>query len=48
MEEKNQRGFFGVIIGKEILDDPDLSIAEKFIYGYIASFARCCLRPMRG
>lgn len=42
MEEKNQRGFFGIIIGKEILDDPDLSIAEKFIYGYIASFARCC------
>jgi len=42
MEEKNQRGFFGIIIGKEILDDPDLSIAEKFIYGYIASFTRCC------
>lgn len=42
MEEKNQRGFFGVIIGKEILDDRDLSIAEKFIYGYIASFTRCC------
>lgn len=42
MEEKNQRGFFGIIIGKEILDDSDLSIAEKFIYGYIASFTRCC------
>lgn len=42
MEEKNQRGFFGIIIGKEILDDQDLSIAEKFIYGYIASFTRCC------
>lgn len=42
MEEKNQRGFFGIIIGKEILDDPDLSIAEKYIYGYIASFTRCC------
>lgn len=42
MEEKNQRGFFGIIIGKEILDDPDLSVAEKFIYGYIASFTRCC------
>lgn len=40
--EKNQRGFFGIIIGKEILDDQDLSIAEKFIYGYIASFTRCC------
>lgn len=42
MEDKNQRGFFGIIIGKEILDDQDLSIAEKFIYGYIASFTRCC------
>ena len=42
MEENNQRGFFGIIISKEILDDQDLSIAEKFIYGYIASFTRCC------
>lgn len=42
MEENNQRGFFGIIISKEILEDDDLSIAEKFIYGYIASFSRCC------
>lgn len=42
MENTNQRGFFGIIISKEILDDTDLSIAEKFIYGYIASFNRCC------
>lgn len=42
MENSNQRGFFGIIISKEILEDKELSIAEKFIYGYIASFQRCC------
>lgn len=42
MAQENQRGFFGIIISKEILDDTDLSIAEKFIFGYIASFTRCC------
>lgn len=42
MAQENQRGFFGIIIPKEILDDTDLSIAEKFIFGYIASFTRCC------
>ena len=42
MESENQRGFFGIIITKEILEDTELSIAEKFIYGYIASFTRCC------
>lgn len=42
MDDQNQRGFFGIIIPKEILDDQGLNITEKFIYGYIASFARCC------
>lgn len=42
MAQENQRGFFGIIIPKEILDDTDLSIAEKFIFGYIASFTKCC------
>lgn len=42
MDDSNQRGFFGIIIPKEILDDKDLNITEKFIYGYIASFTRCC------
>lgn len=42
MEVENQRGFFGIIITKEILEDNELSVAEKFIYGYIASFTRCC------
>lgn len=42
MDAQNQRGFFGIIITKEILEDMDLTIAEKFIYGYIASFTKCC------
>ena len=42
MENQNQRGFFGIIIPKDVLDDKDLTIGEKFIYGYIASFNKCC------
>ena len=42
MIKDSQRGFFGIIIPKEILDDQELNITEKFIYGYIASFTRCC------
>ena len=42
MDQNGQRGFFGIIIPKEILEDEDLSITEKFIYGYIASFRKCC------
>lgn len=42
MAKDNQRGFFGIVIPKEILDDIDLNITEKFIYGYVASFTRCC------
>ena len=42
MVSDNQRGFFGIIIPLEILDDKYLSVSEKFIYGYIASFRRCC------
>ena len=42
MDNQNQRGFFGIIIPKEILEDQELNITEKFIYGYIASFNRCC------
>ena len=42
MQNNNDRGFFGVIIPAEILSNSDLSLAEKFIYGYVASFRRCC------
>lgn len=42
MTKEAQRGFFGIIIPKEILDDQELNVTEKFIYGYVASFTRCC------
>lgn len=42
MENRGQRGFFGIIITKEILEDQELNVTDKFIYGYIASFQRCC------
>lgn len=37
-----QRGFFGIIIPRNVLEEQELNITEKFIYGYIASFTRCC------
>ena len=42
MSQNDQRGFFGIVIPKEIIEDKDLNITEKFIYGYIASFRKCC------
>ena len=42
MVQENQRGYFGIIIPKNVLEDTELNIAEKFVYGYIASFTRCC------
>lgn len=42
MVQEVQRGYFGIIIPKNVLEDTELSIAEKFVYGYVASFTRCC------
>ena len=42
MIQEGQRGYFGIIIPKNVLEDTELNIAEKFVYGYIASFTRCC------
>lgn len=42
MSRNDQRGFFGIVIPKEILEDKELGITEKFIYGYISSFRKCC------
>lgn len=36
------RGFFGIIIPAEILDSTELSVGEKFVYGFIASFSKAC------
>jgi DNA-binding MarR family transcriptional regulator len=42
MNENSRQGFFGIIITKEVLDDKELNITEKVVYGYVASFRRCC------
>lgn len=42
--EKNERGFFGIIIPEEILNDKELTVTEKYIFGYIASFRKCCFQ----
>lgn len=42
MKNQNQRGFFGIVISKEILNDRELTINEKFIYSYLASFQKYC------
>lgn len=39
---KDERGFRGVWIPAEIFDNKNLSIAEKFIYAYLASFSKVC------
>lgn len=43
MDENQKRGFWGVIIPIEILDNTELSISEKFVYCYIASYTKMCL-----
>lgn len=40
--QNNDRGFFGIIIPAEILSNDELNITEKFVFGFIASFRRCC------
>lgn len=42
MEIEEKRGFFGVIVPVEILDAKELSISEKFIYAFVASFTKAC------
>lgn len=39
---EENRGFFGIIIPAEIVDSTELSVSEKFIYGFVASFAKAC------
>lgn len=39
---EENRGFFGIIIPAEVLDSEELSVAEKFVYGFIASFTKAC------
>lgn len=36
------RGFFGIIIPAEIVESSELTVGEKFVYGFIASFTKAC------
>lgn len=36
------RGFFGIIIPAEIVESTELTVGEKFVYGFIASFQKAC------
>lgn len=47
-KEDNERGFFGIIIPLELLENNELSISEKFIFGYIASFRKACFKSNQG
>lgn len=42
MSQNNQRDFFGVVIPVRILNDKELSISEKFVYSYVASYGEFC------
>lgn len=42
-EAEVRRGFWGVIIPMEILDNTDISANEKIVYCYIASYTKVCL-----
>lgn len=38
-----KRGFWGVIVPMEILDNTDISANEKIVYCYVASYTKVCL-----
>lgn len=40
--DTNPRGFFGVIIPIKLLDNPDLTVGEKMVYAYVASYRKAC------
>jgi hypothetical protein len=42
MNENNAQRFFGIVIPKELLENRELSLTDKFVYGYIASYKNWC------
>lgn len=42
MSQNSQDKFFGIIISVELLENTELSVAEKFVYSYISSYKNCC------
>ena len=44
MNDNQEQGFTGVWTPAHVAQDKDLTISERFIYGYIASFSKACFR----
>lgn len=42
MSQNNQKDFFGIVIPAKILENDNLSISEKFVYSYVASYGEFC------
>lgn len=42
MNQNNQREFFGIIVPIGILGENELSVCEKFVYSYVASYSKFC------
>lgn len=42
MSQNNQKDFFGIIVPAKILNSNELSISEKFVYSYVASYGEFC------
>lgn len=43
MKESTGQKFFGIVISKELLANRELSLADKVIYSYVASFKNFCV-----
>lgn len=42
MSQNNQKDFFGIVVPAKILENDNLSISEKFVYSYVASYGEFC------
>jgi DNA-binding Lrp family transcriptional regulator len=43
MKDNNSQKFFGIVISKELLANRELSLADKVVYSYVASFKNFCV-----
>lgn len=45
MNDNSAQKFFGIVITKEVLDNKEVRLPDKMIYGYIASYKNYCAEP---
>lgn len=45
MNDNSAQKFFGIVIPKEVLDNKEVRLPDKMIYGYIASYKNYCAEP---